>query len=186
MPLEAPNNCWPSNLQSFADALVSSAAFQGMVGLPGGTADEVGKLVFGKRLDHSRSGHKWTADELATLRACAMVFSDPDKPFGYHLQDNHRYSPHGTVIIELRQLVPEADLVNPGDDGTGLTDVHDRQWHNIVGTIIKQMLEWLNENGGPYPVTNVDVTGDFETKASSAAQQGMWQCVELTFQYQVQ
>lgn len=186
MELEAPNNCWPVNLQSFADAAVASPTFRTLVSLPAGPDDEVAKLVFGKRLRISRSGYAWTADELAQQRAYAMVFSDPSRPFGLHLVNNARYSPHGTVCVALGRLVPAADLVDASTTSTGLTELHDRQWQNIVGTFITDILAWLPENGGPYPVPMVDITDDHESKASNSPTEGVWQYSEVTFQYNVE
>lgn len=184
--MDAPNNCWPANLAKFADALVASTTFRTLVELPEGTDDDVAKFVFGKRLTHTRSGIVWTADELANLRHYAMVYSDPERPFGKHLEHNACYRPHGVVCVALGRLVLEKDLSDHGDNRTGLTDVHDRQWQNIVGTILDEMLAWLAENGGPYPIPSVEVTDDHENRSENAPTQGVWQYTELTFQYGVQ
>lgn len=184
--MDAPNNCWPANLAKFADALIASAEFQSLVEMPGGTADAVGKFVFGKRLTHARSGNMWTADELAELRHYALVYGDPERPFGKHLEQNACYRPHGLTVVAVGRLVREKDLAEHGPNRTGLTDEHDRQWQNIVGTILDQMLTWLAENGGPYPITSADVTDDHENRSENQDTQGVWQYTELTFQYGVQ
>lgn len=185
MTLAIPNNCWPANLQKFADALIASAAFQSLVGLPGGAAELVGRFVFGKRLTHTRFGAAWTADELADLKHYAMVFSES---YGKHLgaQQNVCYYPHGSVSLNIGRLVVERDLVDHGDGRTGLTDAHDRDWQNTAGTILDQMLAWLLENGGPYPVLSVEMLADSETRAEHRPQQGMWQNVEWLFEYRVE
>lgn len=179
MPLAAPNNCWPANLQKFTDALSNSAQFQTLVE----AADAAAALarIFGKRLTWSADGHAWTPDELATLRYYAMVYGDPGTPYGKHLQNNACYLPHGVTVVALGRLVLEKDLVDHGKGRTGLSDTHDRDWQNIVGTVIDQMLAWLPENAGPYPITTVDVTDDSETRAQNQPRQGMWQFTELTF-----
>lgn len=183
MPLETPNNCWPANLAKFGDGLAESAQFQTLVG----AADEVeaAAKIFGKRLTESKAGRTWTRDELAELRAYAMVYGDPDNPFGYHLANNAHYESHGLVIVAVGRLVPETDLIDPNENATGLTDVHDREWQNIVGTIITQMLAWLAENAGPYPIPAVEVVDDHETRAENARQQGTWQYSEVAFRYGV-
>lgn len=184
--MDAPNNCWPATLAKFADALVASATFQSLVELPGGSAADVGKFVFGKRLTHARSGNVWTAEELANLRHYAMVYGDPERPYGKHLQDNACYKPHGVTVIALGRLVPEKDLAEHDANRTGLTDEHDRQWQNIVGLLIEELLTWLAENGGPYPIQSVDVTDDHENRSENADNQGMWQYSEISFQHGVQ
>lgn len=185
MTLEVPNNCWPANLQKVADAVIASAAFQSLVELPGGTADEVGRFVFGKRLTHARSGAAWTVDELADLRFYAMVFSES---YGKHLggKQNYRHYPHGTVSVVLGRLVRDKDLVDHGEGRTGLNDVHDRQWQNIAGSVLDEMLDWLTENGGPYPVLNVEMLGDSETRVENQPTQGIWQNVEWLLDYRVE
>jgi len=181
MPLEAPNNCWPANLQKFTDALSNSVQFQSLV--EAATAAAALTRVFGQRLTHTRDGHAWTADELANLRYYGLVYGDPATPYGKHLQSNACYLPHGVAIVYLARLVPERDLVNPGQGNTGLSDAHDRQWQNIVGTIIDQVLAWLDTNGGPYPIPSVEVSDNYETPAENIANQGCWQTCEVTFSY---
>lgn len=181
--MDAPNNCWPANTQKFADAVVASPTFRELVGLPYGPDEEVQARVFGKRLRFSRNGRAWTRDELATLRAYAMVFCSPDNPFGYHLVNNAHYESHGAVCVAFGRLIPDADLVDPGPDSTGLTEAHDRQWENIAGTIIKEVMSWLAENGGPYPIPSVSITDNFEEAAKTAGSVGAWQYTEVTFQY---
>ena len=183
MPLEAPNNCWPANLQKFADALANSAKFQGLTG----TADAAAAtaFIFGKRLTHSRDGHVWTRDELAELRHYALVYGDPATPYGKHgphLIGGGAYDePHGTTIVAVGRLVLEKYLVAQSADRTGLTDEHDRQWQNIAGKIADEILSWLDANGGPHPVTNFEVSDDYETRAENAPAQGIWQYTEFTF-----
>jgi hypothetical protein len=183
MPLEAPNNCWPANLQKFADALANSAKFQALV--EAANAIEAAAFIFGRRLTHTRNGHAWTADELAELRHYAMVFGDPATPYGKHgphLIGGGAYDdPHGATIVAVGRLVPEAELVAHGADRTGLSDEHDRQWQNIVGKLAEEILSWLDANGGPYPVTSFNVTDDYSSRAENAATQGVWQYSELTY-----
>lgn len=181
--MDAPNNCWPANQQKFADALIASTTFRTLVELPDGPDGEVGKFVFGKRLTHPRSGNVWTADELKELRHYAMIYSDPERPFGKHLQNNACYRSHGVVVVSIGRLVLEKDLVDADQTRTGLTDLHDREWQNLTGTILDELLLWLQENGGPYPITNVEITDDNETRAENAPVQGTWQAIEFTFQY---
>lgn len=181
MTLANPNNCWPANMQKFADALANSAAFQTLVEADDATA--ANDFVFGKRLTHARSERRWTADEWADLRHYGMVFSDPESPFGYHLVNNAHYESHGLVIMAIGRLVPESQLVDPQDDRTGLNDEHDRDWQNIVGTVITEMLSWLQENGGPYPIPNVEIAEDYETRPKKAPATGIWQYTEVHFGY---
>lgn len=115
-----------------------------------------------------------------------MVFSSPDRPFGFHLQNNACYLPHGTVCVAFGRLVPAAELVAPTPKSTGLTEIHDRQWQNIVIPTAQEMLSWMQDNGGPYPVSNIDVTDDHENKATNSNTQGVWQYSELTFQYSLE
>ena len=163
MPLAAPNNCWPSLLQKFVDAVANSAAFRTLVGAA--TEAEALASIFGKRLTHTQDGHAWTREELENLQAYAMVFGAAENPFGKHLSPALSYLPHGTTIIAVGRLVPEAELVAKTDNRNGLTDSHDRDWQNIVGTIPDQVLSWLRDNGGPWPVAGFDITDDSETAA---------------------
>lgn len=181
MPLASPNNCWPANLQQFVDAVANSNEFQDLVGAADATAATAS--IFGKRLTHSHSGHAWTADELAQLRGYAMVYGDPTSPYGKHVTASTNYLPHGVTIVAVGRLVLEQDLIDHGDGRTGLTDTHDRDWQNIVGTILDEVLDYLRESGGPWPVGNAEVTEDSETKAENQPTRGCWQYCELSFSW---
>jgi hypothetical protein len=176
MPLAPPTNCWTTAEDKFLNAVANSAAFQTLVE----AVDEVAALerIFGKRLTHTKFGRAWTADELAELRHYAQVYSSPDGPYGKHLVNNACYKPHGTMIVVLARLVPATELVDPGEDRTGLTETHDRDWHNIVGDIADDIAEWLIENGG-YSEAPWDVDEYGETPATSGQTQGCWQGAEL-------
>jgi hypothetical protein len=186
MPLATPNNCWPVHLQKFADALAASSQFKALVGLPDGTAEEVGRFVFGQRMTHPRSGPAWTVGELEDLLHYGLVFGDPSSPYGKHRTATSHYAPHGTTIVALGRLVPEEDQQPEPElvgGKSGLSDRNDRDWQNIVGTILDQIIAWLNENGGPWPVTNVDVLADYQTTDKKQKVQGTWQICELMFSW---
>lgn len=180
MPLAAPNNCWPNLLQKFADAVANSAAFQAMAR----AADEVEATsrIFGKRLTYSRDGRRYTREQLEELFGYAQVYGDPNSPYGKHIGGGMQYHPHGQTCIILARIVTdlEGDKAN---DSTGLTEIHDRDWQNIAGTVADEVLSWLKENGGPKPVLGFDVTLDDETPAVHQGTQGCWQGCEFTFSW---
>jgi hypothetical protein len=178
--LTAPNNCWPYAIQRFADALIASAQFRTMVELAAESEDaEIGAFVFGKRMTHSRNGRTWTKDELAQLRHFASVYGFT---FGKHRTPSTAMRPHGETSVYLSRLIPEANLVDNGD-GLKPTDEHDREWENIVGTTVDQVVAWMAEEGGVWPINSWDVTDDSETRSQVKSQQGTWQQVEISFQW---
>jgi hypothetical protein len=180
MPLDAPTNCWPNLLQKFADALANSATFQTMVRAADAAAAT--NRIFGKRLTFTRDGRSWTREELEELFSYGQVYSDPNAPYGKHLGGGQAFYPHGTTCIILARLVPEANLSDDRGGGkTGLSDVHDREIQNIAGNVIDEVLSWLIQNGGPWPITNAEITLDDETPAVNQVNQGCWQGIEITF-----
>lgn len=184
MPLAEPTNCWTNAEQKFADAVCNSAAFQSLVGES--SAEAAADKVFGVRLTHPRSGRVWTPDELATLGSHGRLFSSANAPFGKHLNPTGSYChlPHGMMAFEINRFVPESELVPNvfgSDDHNGLTDEHDRDFLNIVGTIADQVIEWLRENGGPFPLPGYEAEAWMESKADSQKQQGMFQVCLLSF-----
>jgi hypothetical protein len=179
MPLADPNNCWPYLLQMFADALAHSAAFQSMSRSANATAATA--KIFGKRLQFARNGRHYTREEFEELFGYGQVFGDPNAPYGKHLSAGKNcYLPHGTTCIILARIVTDLDS-DRADDSTGLTEVHDRDSQNFFGTIGDQIISWLNDNGGPCPLSGFEVTLDDETPAVHQGTEGSWQGCELTF-----
>lgn len=175
--LAAPNNCWPYSIQAFADALAASAAFQSLVERP--EISDAADLVFGRRLTHSRSGRTWTKDDLANLRAYGTVQSED---YGKHRTESGFYRPHGVTAVGVYRLAPESSLLDYGI-GPQLSDAQDRDWQNIAGTIADEIVTWLRDNGGPWPINNFELSIDAETRVEAAVQQGIWQDCEFLFSW---
>lgn len=178
MSLPDPNNCWPRNEQKFADALAASAMFQTLIG----AGQTPGDHIFGRRFTHPRSGRTWDKEELASLTAYGMVFGDPGAPYGKRWTVNGRYLPFGQVTICLNRFLPDDELVHEGED-THPSDKHDRDSQNYYGTIIDQILTWLRDNGGPYPVNTVQVLDFSETPSGASVNQGVWQGIQADFSF---
>jgi hypothetical protein len=177
MPLAAPTNCWPFLLQTFADALANSATFQSLVAAVDATG--AADRIFGKRLTYTRAGRRWTYAELQALAAYGQVYGHPDNPIGKHRGRGRQFLPHGTTCLVLARLV---DIGEAPDDLTGPTDADDREWQNIVGSVLDEVLAWLDENIGA-EITSADITVDDETAAKNKNSRGIWQGVELTFNW---
>lgn len=166
--LPEPSNCWPYHVDKFTAALIASEAFQSLVGQS--APEDVAGCIFGKRLTHSRSGRVWTREELAELRHYAMVQTET---YGKRLGPFGSYQPYGATWLDLYRLVPWGELVDVGA-GPEPTDAHEREWQNITGLIVDEVIAAMKE--GPTDVVDqVDLINDSSTKVQGASAQGVWQ-----------
>lgn len=176
--LPTPTNCWPQSLQMFADAVAASTTFQALVNRPEQTVQPpASDFVFGRRLTLARSGRTYTAADLAELRTYAMVQS---VDYGKHRTASMCYLPHGATAVALNRLVRAEGMVDVGL-GAQPSDAQDREWQNVVGSIADEIVTWLGDHGGPWPINSLDLTVDAETAHEARLQQGVWQEVELLF-----
>mgnify|MGYP001236458889 CR=1 FL=1 len=176
--LAEPTNCWPLALQAFADALAASEAFGQIVARPEQTDPvDPAEFVFGRRLTISRNGRAWTAAELAELRAYGMVQS---VNYGKHMTAAGCYLPHGATAVAVCRLVPASELIDVGL-GPQPSDASDRNWQNLVGLVPEQVIAYLRDQGGPWPIGDVELTVDDETDHEARPQQGLWQEAEWLF-----
>ncbi|MGD9632545.1 MAG: hypothetical protein AB7G28_22770 [Pirellulales bacterium] len=180
MPLAEPNNCWPFAVERFGDALADSAKFRELTN----TADAVaaGNYIFGRKLTHTKSGHAWTREELESLRAYAQIFSDPAAPYGKRRTVFNSWEPFGSMIVQVGRLVTAQQLAAYKE----IPDAMERDWQNIAGQIIDEMIEWMFNppltvtTGAPH-ITQVDVSEDGEQGIGQANTQGYWQFTETTW-----
>ncbi len=185
MTLATPTNCWTYHEQLFADAVANSEAFIAFVGAA--SATDAKDKIFGERVTHPRSGRTYTVDELANLGSHARVFPSADQPYGKHAASNgvRQLYPHGRMIVEFCRFVSESQLEKrayDADDRTGLTDQHDRDFRNMHGVAVDEIVEWMDQNGGAGPSLPTFEVIDFgESPANTHAQQGVWQVCAYEF-----
>jgi hypothetical protein len=167
----------------FVAALTASGTFREMVGLDDHDSDEaVQHWIFGQRVTRSRDKHKWTAEDLKTLRHYGCIFADPDTPYGKHRdpQANFCFRPHGVTITRLSRLLVDSVLVKEADGQLHPTDEHDEEWEALVGGVLSEMLEWLIEHGGP-KVQQVEVVDVHVAPSAKQTTKGTWQTVFLVW-----
>lgn len=178
-------NCWTINRELFRQALAASSAFQTMVGATDAAGAE--PFIFGARVEHP-DRRAYTLEEMESLGHYAQVYSAAETPYGKRRRAFGGFEPHGTITIVLMRLIPEAEwneaeltaatpLVSPA--AGRLVE----QFEETIGDVIDQMIDWLEEHGGPY-VQTFDVTdGPGFTPRDRAAGTGLWQGVELAARY---
>lgn len=178
-------NCWTVNRELVRQALAASSAFQGLVGA---TDDATAaRHIFGVRVEHP-DRRPYTLEEMETLRHYAQVYSAAEAPYGKRRRAHGGFEPHGTVTVLIMRLIPDAqwndaelggdsDLVSPA--ASRLVE----EFEELVGDVIDQVLQWLDEHGGPY-VQTCDVTeGPGFSARDRVAGTGTWQGVELTLRW---
>lgn len=178
LEMPAPTNCLTYFDERFISAVVASASFRALVGK--NTDAEVAEFVFGKRLTHTRSGRVWKREEIVGLQHFAMVQSEAQGGYGKRISPFGSYRPYGVKYLWMqRYLLPETLL----DNGAGPqpTDAQEREWQNITGNVVDEVILYFDSPGPTGTIDNVDWIVDGCTPVEGIGGTGMWQEAEYMF-----
>jgi len=178
LTMPAPTNCLTYYDEQFISAVVASASFRALVGKT--TDAEVAEFVFGKRLTHTRSGRVWTREELLELRYFAMVQSEAGGGYGKRLSPFGSYRPYGVKSLWLQRYLPPDSLLDNGA-GPQPTDAQEREWQNIHGNVVDEVILFFDSPGPTGTIDNVDWIVDGSSPVEAVDGTGMWQEAEYLF-----
>lgn len=181
MPVEAPDNTWTEVEDEIAEVLPLLPKFVEWCEIAADDPDKIEKArrhVFLDEIGESLTGETWTVDSLNELGAWMIVSSANQNGFRFDRTTADGFSATGNLMLYAGKPVAPEDA-SADEEAQANRENIDRKFKNRIGTILRELAQYLNDNGGTWIRSVEIVDGPYQNAEEEWATIGRRQGIEI-------